>query len=345
MAKLIRLSADGVTWYSLPSNTADLSIDGEVVDDTILGNTFSSGFTSLLNWTFSGDGIYKGVPGYQTCILKQGTSTAATDELMEEVSAQVWKISDATKNIWDPSSTVTVVSDGEDVTNKIESIDYLFGTITFDGTLADPIEDTVVSVNYFPTAVLGRFNSFTLNQSVDAVDDSDFQTLKANGGFRLNKQGLRTVTLDASGIFDAASDFRQQLVDRESFILEIQADNAGLSKARGFFRIGTAAQSGAVGDNEEESITFNLNVPSSDYSPFNWSHETTSTLSNAILVALNAFNNETNVFVEYLPNGIGGAAGATGQGVITDVSLASSVDDLPRFTISITGDGAIVDVV
>ena len=344
MAKLIRLSADGTNWFSLPSNSADLSIDGEQVDDSILGTTFSSSFTSLLNWNFSGDGIYKGVAGYQTCILKQGTSTATTGEDMSQVTGQIYQIDDATKNLFDAAVAYTVFDGVTDVTDEVVNVNYLFGTITFDSSYT-VVGDITIDVNYFPVAVIGRFNSFTLTQSVDAVDDSDFQTLKANGGFRLNKQGLRTVSLEASGIFDATSDFRQQLVDRDAFVLEIQADSTGLSKARGYFRIGTTSQSGAVGDNEEESVTFNLNVPSSDYSPFEWSHATTSTLSDAILVALNAFNSETNVFIEYLPNGIGGAAGATGQGVITDISLSSSVDDMPRFTIELTNDGALTDVI
>ena len=97
MSKLIRLSTDNTTFTSLPSNAGDLSSDGEVVDDSILGNTFESGFTSILNWTLSADGIYKGVPGYQTCILKQGTSTFATTEDLSLVSGQEYRVNDLTK--------------------------------------------------------------------------------------------------------------------------------------------------------------------------------------------------------------------------------------------------------
>lgn len=342
MAKLVRLSSDNITFHSLPTNSGALSVNGEVVNDSIHGTTFDSQFTSLLNWELSADGIYKGVAGYQTCILRQGTSTATTGEALALVSGQTYRVSDAAKEIIDAGQTLTVFDGVTDVTAQVESIDYLFGTITFVGTYT-VLGAVTADYNYLPVAAVGRFNSFTLSQSVNSVDDSDFQTLKANNGYRLNTQGLRTVTLEASGIFNAADDFQQDLQDRNVVILEIQADGNGYSKARGYFQIGNVEQSGNVGDNEVESVTFNLNVPSSDYSPFSWDHNPSSTLSQALIVALNAFNDETNVFVEYLPNGIGGAGGKTGQGIITDISLESSIDDMPRFTVTVSGDGAIVD--
>jgi hypothetical protein len=214
MAKRLEFSTDGVTYLGVPSNTAELTTNGETVNDSILGTTFDSQFTSLLNWEVNGDGIYKGVPGYQTCVLKQGTSTGTTGEAMSLVSGLTYKITDTTKDIWNAAATVVIYDDAVDVTDEVETFDYLFGTITFDSGYT-VIGDITADISYFPTAVLGRFNSFTLTQSVAAVDDSDFQTLKANGGFRLNTQGLRTVALEASGIYDAPSDFRQQLVDRD----------------------------------------------------------------------------------------------------------------------------------
>lgn len=341
-SKLVRFSADDVTYYSLPSNSSEMSFDGEVVDDSVLGQTYESGFTSLLNWNINADGIYKGEAGYNTCVLKEGTPVATTGEAMSLVSGKTYKITDTSKDIFSDTATITVYDDAVDVTAQVETYNYLFGTITFASGYS-VVGAITIDVTYIPVAVVGRFNTFTLTQSVSAVDDSDFQSLKANNGYRLNTQGLRSVNLEASGIFDATEDFHQQLEDRDYFVLEVQADENAYSKARGYFRISTASQSGAVGDNEQESVTFVLNVPSSDYVPFGWEHDASSTLNSSILLALDAFEDETNLYVEYLPNGVGGAGGKTGQGVVTDISLSSSVDDMPRFSIAIQGDGALVD--
>lgn len=343
-SKLVRLSADNVTYVSLPSNTADLNDESTSVNDTILGNTFESMFTSLVTWNLSADGVYKGVAGYETCLLKAGTPVAATDEAMTLVSGQTYRITDATKNIWSNTAGVTVYDGVTDVTAEVLTFNYLFGTITFDPSYT-VVGAVTVDVTYIPVAVFGRFNSFTLTQSVTAVDDSDFQSLKANNGVRLQTQGLRTVSLEATGIYDTSDDFRTDLLAREYFVIEIQADGDGYSKARGYFRVGTIGQSGAAGDNEEQTVNFMLSVPSSDYTPFAWDHSTSSTLNDAIIIALDAFNNETNVYVEYLPEGLGGAGGVTGQGIVTDISLASGVEDMPRFTVSISGDGALTAVV
>ncbi|QDP62305.1 MAG: hypothetical protein Unbinned8472contig1000_5 [Prokaryotic dsDNA virus sp.] len=343
MSKLVRFSTDDTTYYSLPANAAELSSNGEVVDDSILGQTFESQFTSLINWEVGTDAIYKGIPGYQVCLLKEGTSTATTSEAMELVSGKTYKTTDTSKDIWDASVTPVIYDDGSDVTDEVIEFNYLLGQVTFDSGYTI-VGDITADVNYLPVAVIGRFRSFTLTQSVAAIDDSDVQTLKANGGYRVNKQGLRSVTLEASGIFDATEDFHDQLATRDSFVLEFQADGDGNSKARGYFRIGTASQSGAVGDTEEETVNFNLNVPSSDYKPFVWSHNSSSTLNQAILIALNAFNDESDIYVQYLPNGVGGTGAKEGVAVVTDISLSSSIDDMPRFTVTVTGDGSLSDV-
>lgn len=342
MSKLIRLSSDNITYVSLPTSDGSLSVTGNAVDDSLLGNTFSSSFTSLLDWEMGATGLVKGYAAYCGKILKQGTSTASVSEAMELVSGQTYKTTNTAHNIWDYTVTPVIYDDAVDVTDEVETFDYLFGKVTFKGTYT--VTGTITAdINYLPTASFGKALSFSLTQSVDAVDDSDYATVCANNGYRINKQGLREVSLSFDGIYDAVEDFHQQLEDRDSFIVEIDPMGNGKSIARGYFRVGDTSQDGAVGDNESESTNFTLSVPSPDFIPFGWDHASDTPLDPAIRIALDGFDLEQDVFVEYLPNGIGGAGGKTGSTVVTDVSLESSIEGLNTFNLTFTGDGSLND--
>ena len=63
-AKVIQISSDGGSnWNNLPGSTGAFSADAESVDDTILGQTFSSSDIGLQGWSVSSDGIFKGFSG------------------------------------------------------------------------------------------------------------------------------------------------------------------------------------------------------------------------------------------------------------------------------------------
>jgi len=342
MAKLIQLSDDNITYVSLPTSDGSLSVTGNTVDDSLLGQTYASSFTSLLDWEASATGLVKGFSAYCGKVLKQGTSTAATAEPMSLVSGQKYQTTLASRNIWDHTVTPIIYDDGVDVTDEVETFDYLFGAITFNGTYT-VIGAITADINYLPTASFGKALSFSLNQSADAVDDSDYASVCANNGYRINKQGIRNVDLTFDGIYDATEDFHQQLEDRESFIIEVDPLGTGKSIARGFFRINETSQDGAVGDNESESVTFTLSAPSPDFRPFGWQHAVDTELDAAIRIALDGFDLEQDVFLRYLPNGTGVAGGKTGSTVITDVSLESAIDGLNTFNLTFTGDGQLSD--
>ena len=343
MAKLVRVSDDlGVTYHSIPGPSAELSLDGEAIDDTVLGQSFESNFTGLITWNISSEGFYKGVPGYCATLLKQGTPTAATGEAMSQISGQLYQIDDQSKEIWDRTASIVIYDGVTDVTNEVETFDYLFGRVTFKSTYT-VVGAITVDVTYLPVVAFGRGQSFTLTQTATPLDQSDFATVCANNGYRVTAQGLRTVNLDFEGIFDTVEDFAQQLEDRNEIIIEINPDGNDKSVGRGFFRVINTNQSGNVGDNEIESITFGLNVPSGDFRPFGWQHESDTTLPTAIQKVLEAWDNETELDIEYLPNGIGGAGGKTGKVIVTDATLTNSIDSLPTFTLGFQGDGAITD--
>jgi len=350
MAKAIQISTDDVTYVTLPGSQGTFSAEGEAIDDTILGQTFTSNQTGLISWSVSSDAIWKGFAGYIAEIKKVGTATSTTGEAMTLVSGKTYQIDATTKRIWDRSATVTVYDNAVDHTADVANIDYLFGKVTFNSsyTVTSPV---TVDVDYFPTAVIGCANSYTLTQSADTIDDTCFNTAQANGGKRTYSSGLRTVSVELTGTYTpvaAPDDFKSILSNRDEVIIEIDPAGDGSSIARGFFKLASQEQGGSVGALEEETLMFNLYVPDETVNPevaipFAWSHTGSTTLNTAIRNLLNSWEQELNTYyVQYLPSGTPGQSpldGVKGQFVVTDVSLAGDLGSMNVFTAELQGTG------
>jgi hypothetical protein len=344
-AKLVRISNDGgATYFSVPGPGAELAIESATLNDTILGQSYTSEFPGLQSWSVSSSGYYKGLAGYVADIKKAGTPTAVTAEAFTLVSGKTYQISNSAKEVWD-ATVVPVVKDGTTtvVSSNIASYDYLFGIVTLASSYS-VTSNITANLTYLPMAVFGKGQSFTLTQQADALDQTTYITAQADGGYMTNAPGLRTVSLDIDGIYDVSADNIAQLQARSQYVIEINPDGNGKSVARGFFYLLSVNESGDVGANEVESLSFNLSVPSSDYIPFGWQHETDTTLPDAIEIALTAWEDEDILDIQYLPNGVGGAGGQEGSVVVTDLTLSSSVDGLNEFTMNFVGTGALTDV-
>lgn len=344
MAKSIRLSADNITYNTLPGNTGELSNESGQLPDTIFGQDFESNFPGLIGWTVNANGIFKGFAGYSVGLNISGTSTAMTDEATTQVgSSQTYAITDVTKNMWD-RSVALVVEDNASVVaaSNIESIDYLFGRVTFVSgyTVTGAI---TVSGNYLPHALVAGSRSFTLTQTSSPIDETTIPDAQANDGHRIFDYGLKTVSLDISGVYAASNGFRQALIDRGEFIVEINPDGSDLAAARGFFRYVNQGQSGDVGALEEETITLSLSVPDDDQipAPFAWLIDSTSTLSPAIRTAIAGWQNNNRIHVQYLPDGTNGVRGEV---VVSDLSLAGGLEAINEFTVNLQGSGALTAV-
>lgn len=343
-SKVVQISDDNTTWYRLTSGTAELTVTNESVDDSVLGQTYASAFSSLATWELSADNIFKGVAGYEVDILKTGTPTATTGESMSLVSGLTYETTTASRNLWDYNATTTIYDDGVAVdAADIESINYLLGRVTFVSgyTVTGPI---TADFSYMAVSSYGCFTSMTLTQTQDANDDTCFQDARTNGGMRQNVAGLRTVSLSASGYKRSGFDPISELLARDILVLEIRADGNAYSKARGYFQISSAAPfGGSVGENPTTSVDFTLYVPSADFVPFTWTHDlVNTTLNQAVLLALTAYADQTNLFVRILPNGTSDLTGGwTGEVVVTDLSLESSVDGVSVFTFNCAGDGSL----
>ena len=341
MAKRVRISDDsGSTWYTLPGNTAELSSEAGDIDDTIFGQDFSSTQTGLIGWTVAANGLYKGFAGYVATIKKSGSSTTFTNEAMTLVSGKTYKITDEVKNNWDHTATfVFTDADGDIDAANIESIDHLFGRVTFISSFT-PDTSVVVDGKYFPMTAIGCSNAFTLTQTANALDVTCMSNAQANSGHRLFEYGLKTVSLDLTGIYKSANNFRTLLTSRAELMIEINPDGSNKSVARGFFKAMNTGQSGDVGDIEQETITFNLSVPddSDVVVPFKWLHDSSTTLSMAIQKCLTAWEENELIDVAYLPDGTNGVSG---EAVITDLTLSGGLEVMNEFTVNVQGSDAL----
>lgn len=340
MAKKIDVSDDnGVTWYTLPGGTGEYTEEADAVTDTIFGNTYESSEVGLISWSVSANAYYKGFAGYFAKVLKPGTSTAATNEATTLVSGKTYQITNASRRVMDRSQTITVYDNGVAVADSdIDSFDYLFGKVTFAAsyTVTGPV---TITYNYFPMVSVGTASSFTLTQTANMIDTTDFATAQSNSGFRTFQPGLRTVSVDLSGFFNASNAFKSALEARSEVVIEINPDGSGNSLARGFFKPSNWGQSGDVGALEEETITYSLNIPDDAKlaQGFSWEHSASTTLSTAVQKILNAWLTEsTSLQVRYLYDG---TSGYSGVGIVSDVSLEGSLDGMNVFTANFQGSG------
>ena len=351
MAKLVQVADLGTSppWLTLPGGTGALTLDGAEIDDTIFGQTFSSNQPGLISWSIDANALYKGFAGYVATVKKQGTTTAMTGEAMSLESGKIYTVTNTAKDLWDRSVAFTFYDGVSDETANVEWVDYLFGRFKFLDAFT-PTGAVTVDGSFFPTVALGKANSFDMTQTADAINNSDFATVQGNTGFNTFIPGLRTVAVDLTGFYDVNNSFRADLIARNEFVVEINPDGSGESLMRGFFKASDTGQSGDVGALEEETISFVLNVPqdpvagpatASHLRPFAWRHSGSSTLSQAIIVCLNAFENEVLVDCQYL---YVGTNGLTGDAVVTDVSLSGGLEVMNEFTVTLQGSGAPTDV-
>lgn len=335
IAKRIAVSADGTTYHTLPGNSGEFNDEGEQIDDTIFGQTFSSTQPGLISWTCNAQAFYKGFAGYVASIKSSGTSTTVADAAMSLVSGKTYKITDSTKNVWDWREAITVSDGGTPVAADQFTVNWLFGQITF-GASYTVTGAITVDVNYLPVSEVTKANSFTLTQTAQTVDRTDYATAHGNNGYRVFGPGLRTISLELGGFYDSTDHVWEILEARDNIVIEINPDGSGLSLARGVFKLVTRNQSGDVGALEEQTRTFNLTVPENVDVVFNWVHDANTTLSQAIRVLLDSFINQTLPYVSYEPEG-SAALTFKGQAVLTDVSLSSSLDAMNEFTANFQG--------
>ena len=343
MAKTISVSTDDVTYHTLPGSSGDLNHEASSADDTTFGAAYSSSQSTIVGWSASANAFYKGLAGYQAVFHKTGTSTAMVAEATTELTGTTFQVTDSAKRVLDRTVTITAnASISGDVTADISAVDHLFGIVTFSTDLSG--ETVTISGNYLPLSAVGTAREFSLTMNAEAVDTTDFATAQSNGGYSTFTPGIKTVSIDASGFYNSSNGFRDLVTGRSELIVSINPDGSSKSIARGYFKAITTGQSGDVGGNEDETITFELSVPQSDsdvtknvVTPFKWSHTNDTTLHTSVQNILTQWQDGNTIYVKYLHDGTNGYKG---EAVITDCSLSTSIDGVNEFSVSFQGDGA-----
>jgi len=340
-AKEVQVSADGgSTWYTLPGNTADLNRESSQLTDTIFGESFSSSETGLINWSVSGNALYRGFAGYNSTLKKTGTSTSFTGESMSQVgTSQTYRVDDDARSVWDWTQTVTINDGGSPVADAdIDEINYVLGEVTFVSgySVSGPI---TADGNYLPLSAFGKANSFSLTQSADTTDTTDFETAQSNGGFMTMRPTLLSSDLELTSFYRAATDFYDILKNRDQFVIEIDPEGNGNSIARGIYKVLTYNQTGDVGGDEENTVNFGLSVPE-DTLPFSWRHLSASNIPQGLKIILDAWEGKNEIDVRYLPDGEG-KEGYEGKIIVTDASMSSGIDAMVEASVTLQGTGTL----
>jgi hypothetical protein len=350
-AKQVLVSTDDATYYLLPGNSGDLSRDGVNIDDTIFGQTYKSGQTGPITMAINAQAFYKGYPGYQALLKKPGTGTPSVGEAMSLVSGKTYQATNAAHRVWDRSVAVVVKDNAINQNANVLNVDFLFGRVTFvpGYTVVGPV---TIDVTWLAQVTIGKFTGFTLGMKADAINNSDIPTMGGNGGYHTFTPGLKHMSLDLPTVFTAADLWWDQLDNRTEYIIEINPDGLGVaagSVARGFFRLMTDKQQGAVGALEEEILSFVLAVPYSNIIvgtqglayPFGWLHAAASPMPMAVQKTLTQMLSDTSMFVKYLPDGGTTAlAGMKAAAVATDVTLKAGMETMNEFQCGFQLSGA-----
>lgn len=348
MAKKFQISDDaGVSYFTYPGDVADLMNNATDIKDTVFGQEFESGQTGMISWTTSANGFYKGFAGYVAKVMKSGTPTTLTAEATTLVSGKTYQITAASKRILDRLTAVTVLDNAVDHTADVESIDFLFGKVTFKSTytVTGPV---TITGKYLPTTQIAKAQGFTLNQTAAVLNTTDFITAQATAGVTAHDYGLKTVSLDLNGFYALSNGWLAALQARSEVVIEINPDGGGLSVARGIFKTLTQGQAGKVGELETETIKFVLAVPDPSSGlatnqlllyPFKWQHASGSTLSTALKKSITAWEDKVLPLFRYLWDG---SQGYVGSGVISDISLTGGLDVMNTFAVKVQGSNALV---
>ena len=194
--------------------------------------------------------------GYNTTIKKSGTSTALTNEAMANTSGFTYQITDTSRRVLDRTIVPTFKDNGSPVASSdIASIDYLFGTVTFLTSKTEPV--VMATGSYVPLAdILGAY-SHSLSLSRTLLDDSSYDKTSVNGGIRTYITGLADGQLTVSRWENLDNTYYNALQNRTPLLIEVHAGGSG-DKFRGWFVCESEVHSGAVADQEQQELTFQL---------------------------------------------------------------------------------------
>lgn len=200
--------------------------------------------------------------GFASSLYITGASTAMTTEACSLVSGKTYQIDDADKRVWDPDTAIVVWDDGSPVSaSNIESIDYLFGTVTFTSGYSVVGAITINSGSYLPLLELTAVNAYSLNLGSEMIDTT---VMGASVTARKRIQGLKNISGTIGGFDSAVDDYDTGggtvdigtlLLGGTNLVLEINLGNTG-NKWRGWVVLDNEAFDPSVDGSNESVISF-----------------------------------------------------------------------------------------
>ena len=214
-----------------------------------------------------------GTVSYLTTIKKSGTATVMSSEAMTSTGstvANLYQVTNAVKRVFDRGASFTLYEDdgttagGRQVISaaQISSIDYLFGTVTFSSTQAEPV---TISGQYMPMTAMAGANNYSLNLSRDVLDNTDFTST----GYRSKAIGLKDAQLTI-GRFDDITDntIYDDLIAGTPVVAEVRPGGTG-DAGRGWFVLESESRAGDVASLETADISLQLDGSSLTSFSFN----------------------------------------------------------------------------
>ena len=212
-----------------------------------------------------------GQAAYKSTIKKTGTTTSFTAEAFTVVSGssnKKFKINTASKNIWDRDATFTFKEDAVAIASSdIDSIDYLFGVVTFKTAKTGAI---TADGKYLPTASVVGVNTYSLECAGEILDNTDFATAQGNSGHRTKIMGMQDATFTANRWNDLTKDYSAILAAGNAVVIEIDHGGAGTDVFRGYFILESDNFEGDLSSLEGESFTFQCDSNDDGTAAFGW---------------------------------------------------------------------------
>jgi len=191
-----------------------------------------------------------GVAGYVFRVKKSGASTGFTGETASNTTGNTWVIDDTNKNLFDRSLAVNFYDNGVLIDSAdIDSIDYLFGKVTFTGVKSGPI---TIDGSYIPLVDIASAKETTLNLTSAILDNTAIN----NTGYHSKTYGVHDVSVSVTRFYDYNEDFASILNARQPLVIDV-TPNPNKSY-RGWFVMESNEISLDIDSLEDQSISFSL---------------------------------------------------------------------------------------
>jgi hypothetical protein len=203
------------------------------------------------------------VPGFAAQVRRSGTSTSTTDEACEQVSGNLYQVTNAARRVIDPTVAWHFKDDGATVPYAdIVSLDYVNGQVLLSGA---PVGDVEFNGSFLPlttsSEVVAEARSYTLSESTDLLDTTVFAG-STEALLHSRMASLKDASIEVESIASVAS-----LATLETYknagtpvVVEIYQGSTGAQRFRGFCLVETIERSGEVAGLIQSSISFKISA-------------------------------------------------------------------------------------